>query len=343
MKYPIAIISNDWHLKEDNIQQVMNLMYQKVELARETGCRKLCILGDVFHSRKGQSQQVLNAFRNIIKDILTCDHREVYCIAGNHDKTDAESPQSFLTPFSDMKHFSLIDRLDVCYADSKVFIVAAPYFKEEMFICDLENEKWIDVTAKGRKKVLFTHIAFNGSVNNDGTTIENSINKNLFKKFDLVLSGHYHNAQRVYDSVFHLPSICQNNFGEDETKGFTILYDDLSMDFHQADFKQYKTIVLTCDEFLRNKKGHFQQYADKCSLRIRITGSKEQLESIDTSDLKSAGIKVERVAQDIEYEHISEEIVRIDHKSMIDKFQEFCKREGLNVEEGIEFLKQIEQ
>ena len=57
-------------------------------------------------------------------------------------------------------------------------------------------------------------------MNNDGSSVESSIRPSLFKDWGLVLSGHYHDYQELSDNVVHLGSLTQNNFGEDENKGF---------------------------------------------------------------------------------------------------------------------------
>lgn len=42
--------------------------------------------------------------------------------------------------------------------------------------------------------------------------------------------GHYHDYQQVGSNIFHLGSLQQNNFGEDESKGFWMLYDDCTVE-----------------------------------------------------------------------------------------------------------------
>jgi exonuclease SbcD len=173
------------------------------------------------------------------------------------------------------------------------------------------------------------------------------INQELVEDFDLVLSGHYHNKHRVYQNTYHLPSICQNNFGEDYDKGFTILYNDLQFETVNSEFKMYRSLKWNCDVNNPNKIVNFVlKEMDKNPghhFKIQITGSKVELESLDVTKLKEAGVKVEKIPNDVERTEISQEVVTLTHQSMIDKFKDFCEQEGLDFEKGMKYLKQIEE
>lgn len=75
--------------------------------------------------------------------------------------------------------------------------------------------------AASAPKVLLSHTALTGSVNNDGSKVTSKITPKLLKEtFTRVYLGHYHNAQEVSQGIYHLSSIRQNNFGEDPGKAF---------------------------------------------------------------------------------------------------------------------------
>jgi len=344
MKKPVAIISSDWHLKDDNAEQIIDLAKQKAELADKLDVKNLIILGDVFHSRKAQSQYVLNTFRTILKNILLYHGRTVYAIRGNHDSIEHEGEMSFLTPFSDIENFKLIEVPETIWINGIDFSFI-PYFKEDILARYIKETLDFEKRISCAPKVLLTHTAFKGSRNNDGTEMDSKINYDLVKDFDLVISGHYHNMQQVYKNCWHLPSIQQNNHGEDYNKGFCVLFDDLSFEIERSKFKMYHTQILSANDTELHKK---MQYAIKQKeetgdyYRTRIEGSKAQLESIDTSELKNAGIKVEKIANDEAYEAPGQ-ITTIDHKSMVQMFKDFCEKEGISYEEGIEYFKCIEQ
>ena len=86
-KRPIAIFSTDWHIKDDNIEQIIDLVTQQCELAKELKVTTLICLGDVFNSRKSQTLQCLGAFERIL-NIVYDYNLMLLSIPGNHDKTN---------------------------------------------------------------------------------------------------------------------------------------------------------------------------------------------------------------------------------------------------------------
>lgn len=64
----------------------------------------------------------------------------------------------------------------------------------------------------------------------DGTEVKSELKPSMFEMFKKVYLGHYHNYQRVGSNIYHLGSVQQNNFGEDEKKGFWLLDSDLEVD-----------------------------------------------------------------------------------------------------------------
>lgn len=92
------------------------------------------------------------------------------------------------------------------------------------------NEYILDFPEIEGIDVLFGHFAVTGSRNNDRSVVENNIKPSSFKDFKKVYLGHYHDYQQVGSNIFHLGSLQQNNFGEDESKGFWMLYDDCTIE-----------------------------------------------------------------------------------------------------------------
>ena len=81
MKKPIALFSNDWHLKKDNIDKIKDLVNQKCELAKKLYLFRVYVLGDVFDSRKSQTLDVLKAFEEIL-DIFKYHNIQCFMFPG---------------------------------------------------------------------------------------------------------------------------------------------------------------------------------------------------------------------------------------------------------------------
>ena len=337
MRKPIAIISTDWHLNENNAVQLLNIADEEVALAKKLGVEYVVWLGDVFDSRTSQRQELLNCLDAII-DTHTSEGLRIHCIPGNHDKTNYRDNESFLTPYRYHPGFHLYE----CETGVMLNNVAAyfvPFYQQNVWI---EHFKKIRGLAHGDASVLFSHTAIEGSINNDGSVVESSIKASMFKDFDRVFLGHYHNAQQPARNVFHLPSVAQNNFGEDEEKGFTILYDDLTFETVKSDFKPYRSITLDAGTVTRDdiKSVVEDAKSENFYMRVVLTGTQEQVKGVDRKMLQAAGVNVKVKYDDVEVTETQEQAVvkELSGTDIKDKFIKFCEANSYDVEEGLLLL-----
>lgn len=340
MKNPIAIISTDWHLNDNNALQLLNIAEEEVALAKRLGVDSIIWLGDMFDSRVSQRQDLLNCLDAII-DIHTQNGLWVHCIPGNHDKTNYKENDSFLTPYRFHPNFHLYEN-EYGGLIKNVAAYFVPFYQQDVWI---EHFKKIRGLGRGDKSVLFSHTAIEGSINNDGSTVESSIKASMFEHFDRVFLGHYHNAQQPARNVFHLPSVAQNNFGEDENKGFTVLYDDLSFETIQSDFKPYRSITLDAGIVTRSDINNAVEEAKSGNAYVRVvlTGSQEQMKGVDRKKLQAAGVSVKVKYDDVEVTDTPEQMTAVKELSGADikeKFVKFCEANSYNVEEGLSLLKE---
>ena len=333
LEIPIALLLSDLHLREDNTDLIISIAQQAANVCNERGIKNIFVLGDVFHSRKAQTENTLNTLEYILNN--TWHGLDIVILVGNHDKTNQSMEKSFLTPFKHIRNVNVVEFCDhLIIGDINCVFVS--YFPEELqsgFI-----SRYVDMYLnKNGKTVLLTHTAFNGAVNNDGSKQETKINYELVKPFDLCLSGHFHDAQNVYSNTYHLPSICQNNFGEDDLKGFTVLYSDLSMEHVQSNFKPYKTHTFEAKYF---RPDVFVPIENEYT-RIILHGTKSELEALDLTELKTKVNKIEKHPTDAERHEVVEEVITIDNKGMIDRFTEWAEENNLSVKEGLEILNKV--
>lgn len=336
MKQPLAIISTDWHIKADNKESILSIAEQEIQLAQNCGVNTIMWLGDMFDSRTSQSQELLT-FMDSILNMYYLAGLTVHCIPGNHDKTDYGDDKSFLTVFKYHPNFHLHEELDMFVLGQYKFWLM-PFYRQNVYL-----EKFEMCTPLGQC-VLFSHTAIQGSINNDGSKVESSIKASLFKGFEKVFLGHYHNRQQPAKNIFHLPSVQQNNFGEDEDKGFTVLYDDLSFELVKSVFKPYKEIVvdartITSEELVELSKSSI----DGVNLRLTFTGDKQAMKKIDRKKFTAAGISVQVKYDDVNVDEVDEHqnIIAMTGTSIAEKFEEFCKEKGYDYIKGYELLKEI--
>lgn len=336
MKQPLAIISTDWHIKMENRESILDIAKQEIQLAQERGVDTIIWLGDVFDSRTSQSQELLTMVDSIL-NMYYLAGLTIHCIPGNHDKTDYGSDKSFLTVFKYHPNFHLHETPDVVDFGSVKFWFM-PFYRQDVYL-----DRFQMYMPLGRC-VLFSHTAISGSINNDGSKVESSINASLFKGFEKVFLGHYHNRQQPAKNIFHLPSVQQNNFGEDENKGFTVLYDDLSFELVKSVFKPYREIVVDARTVTSEELAELSKSSvDGVNLRLTFTGDQQAVKKIDRKKFATVGINVQVKYDDIDVEDTGEQqgVVVLDGSSISELFEEFCKEKGYNYAKGYELLKKI--
>lgn len=336
MKKPIAIISTDWHIQSKNIEDIQRLITEKCQLAQKLNVKYLICLGDVFESRVSQREDVLNAFK-VILDTINVYELKLFIIPGNHDKTNYDSESSFLLPYETHPSVDLVSDIgDVTISGVDLYFI--PFFNDSEWLSRFDR-----ISPVENKSILFTHIAVTGSVNNDGTHVSSSISPKIFSKFDKVFSGHYHNQQKVGKNFYHLPSLQQNNFGEDSEKGFTVLYDDLSHELVKSSFKEFVKIKIDIDNVTDDELNSLKRkYKNSDSnVRFEFIGSEDKLKSLKKDDFTSLGIDIKtsskEIINDIEYIETAE-IVEHNKETITEAFKDFCEKEGYNFEQGLNYL-----
>jgi len=350
----LTIISTDWHIKPSNTEQIIGLIQQKIELAKRSNVDKLICLGDIFQSRQAQPLSVLKCFEHIL-DMINKADMDLYCIAGNHDKTDYSSPDSFLDQFKWHPAFYFISTERVTLSIGGWEFYFLPYYEESKWVSELAAilGDWIGL-AHGKKltgkEILLSHQALYGSVNNDGSKIENSIKPSVFKDFYKVFLGHYHNQQQIDKNIFHLPSLQANNFGEDNDKGFTVFYDDGSHELVNSEFPEYHTIKIDLDRVSKQelndiKKDGATLIKDSgANIRFKFEGSEDKVKAIKQEEFTVFGIDVKKehktIIKSIEKAETGE-IVIYTERTILEKFDKFCEEEEYdNVEYGRKCLTQ---
>jgi exonuclease SbcD len=337
MKKAIALIITDTHLGDNNHDQNTRVYIEALKLARKLKLKSVEHAGDLFHSRKAQTQRNLNHLGEMFL-LFQKAKIELNIVIGNHDKTEYSSPNSFLDsyihhPFINIFPFGSIRQLE------KVTITYASYFSDDEYVEHLNKLKAHEINITN---VLITHIGVNGAVMNNGTVIETKINADLFKDYDLTLIGHYHDAQSISSKIKYIGASIQHNFGERPEKGATILYDDLSIETVNFDLPKFKAFKIKATDLtmkdIEDLKDAAKENGDH--LRIILTGTKAEIASIDKQRLLISGIDVKSEQELIEKEEIEELIVAFTDTSLLGAFDEFCLKNKLNVKEGLKYLKQ---
>lgn len=336
-KEALAIIITDTHLKESNIEVSKSIFKQAIALAKEHEQHFVIHMGDVFESRKAQTIVLLNAFKEILA-MFKQARMELVVIPGNHDKTNYDSKESFLDVFEHTPGCCLYSEPHSLDGDGATFHFM-PFFSDDVYV-----EKFPKlIVEKGRQNILFTHIGVSGAVMNNGIAVETKISQSLFDPFDLVLIGHYHDAQIFRHNIQYTGASLQHNFGESPEKGATVVYDDLTTERVFFDFPRFLAYEINADQLtVQDIKDFEKEIKEKGDhLRIVLTGSEASIKAVDKQRLLVAGIDV-ATKQDIISQHeVEESVVAFTDQSLMASFKEYCKKNGLEYPTGAKYLKKV--
>jgi exonuclease SbcD len=344
---PVAITITDTHLHKENGEQVIDIFNQCFDLAQELKVKKVFHVGDFFTNRMGQTLRTLKIAKKIFKEAKR-RKIELHIIAGNHDKTDQTIDDSYIDIF-EYEGVYVYDSgwgyLDL----ENMYVFFIPYYTTEKYIQILDD---LCTSIMERQDlysevplVLLTHQAIDSVINNDGSRVESDIKIGLFDQFTNVLVGHYHNKQQISDNITYIGSSHPQNFGEDNDKGFTILYEDGSIEHIVAQFPQYHKFYFDCKEKQKIEE-HFQQYKNSNDfVRFIFQGSVADFVAIDENKFKQNRIDVKfENKEQLKYIESVEnsEYIEFDKKEIMKSWIEYCKLNDVPVDKRNRGMKLIQ-
>jgi len=307
MKQPIAVSITDTHLSENTIEINISIFKQAFNICDELGVKSLLHLGDIFNSRKGQPEQVLNTWKSILDEAA---ERQIiiYAIPGNHDKTDLTSDASFLDAFDGHPAFKVL-KAGQMFSNEFVDLYFLPYYDEKLVYVE-KLKAIIENMAQGRISILCTHVGIEGSFTNKGAKKESEVTSNKFNEFTYVIIGHYHNRQVLEGGkIIYTGSGYQANFGEDRNKGVIVIYDTENkneiFDFLQLDFPEYITVDVLPEDITKELVDSVKLKQLEANIRIRVQGEVSEEKKHLVVLLQDTGAKVLIEKESFEVQNIS--------------------------------------
>lgn len=286
---PIAVLITDTHLDEDNFDLVKSAHKQAIAIAKKYKLKSVYHLGDHFESRTSQSLAILLGMSKII-DLYEESGIVLYSIAGNHDKTDQSVSESYIDIYKS-DWFKNVDGQIIKGENVEFHFLS--YYEEGKY-----QEKLAELQNKSKGKipaVLLTHYGIDGVLNNDDRAVESNVKANSFKFYKRVFIGHYHNASNPTKTIHYIGSTDPRNFGEDDKKGATVIYSDLTFKQERFKFKSYKKIVIEDFDF-DSVDELIKAHSDEDShIKLEFVGARDKLIKVDKKKLNDAGIQVTTV------------------------------------------------
>lgn len=334
MKKPLFIIFNDAHLKPGNEEETLLSVRHMISYSLTNHISMVIFAGDLFHSRSNQKESVLNACDKIF-ELINEAGLQFVIFPGNHDKTTYTSYTSFLDVYRFHPNVLFTDRLMNIEVGGKT-ITLLPFFDDSMLVPMLEEASGGDI--------LISHFEMAGSSHLGQVSEKSSITRKTLKKWKKTYLGHYHNTHEITPDIIHLPSLRQQDFGEDNVKGFSVIYEDLSYEVIQGVFKSFTKVVLNIDTLTTPEiKALIKTYAHSSdTIRFELIGEESKLKALDKEQFKGTGIDI-KLKYEKKYATVSEEdapklIKKFDMGQVVTTFKEFCIEKGYDHEIGLTYL-----
>lgn len=219
-------------------------------------------LGDVFDRRKYVNFHTLHQARSYFFDRLNKDYK-TWMLVGNHD-TYYKNTNEVNSPSLLLNSFKNIHCISTPYETSfnGVSILMLPWICQDNYV-DVMNS--INVS---RSQICVGHFEINGFEMYKGSVCDDGLSRDVFSKFDLVISGHFHTKSK-HDNIVYTGTPYEMTWSDfNDPKGFHILdtltrelsfvenpykifnrvfYDDLNNDMNSIlvdDFSKYTDAIV---------------------------------------------------------------------------------------------------
>lgn len=340
------LLLNDIHISKDNIPEYLTNWHEALEICVTHGVKEIVFGGDMFQSRSSQTLDVLLAVHDSLLEAERSGIR-VLLANGNHDKVNQESVRGYCHVFDQHSNVTMADTFYTVTREDWDFVFhVGAYFPENGTFSERLKEWYSTGTVAGRLNYLYIHEGINGAL---GQPNDNELPAKIFKDFDRVFVGHYHNRTKVAPNIEYIGSSRQANFGEDEEKGYTLIYTDGSTEFVRNCVNvRYQIIDVAADQVNTHLKDRLDEIrADgRYRTKVRVYGTVAQTSAIRKEELLKAGAnKVEIVSEEsvIMGAAVSSRLFeKFDSSKIQDSYMDFChEKEVEDVEFGLTYLSKI--
>ena len=321
---------------------------EAIDICRKMDVKEIAIGGDLFFSRAAQTLDVLLAVHDAL--LTAAEHGIHVTIAeGNHDKVNLENERGYCHVFDQHSNVLVCDEyVSLPLGDDCRFVLhMMGYFPEDGSFCTRLDRLKEEALDPKRLNFLYIHEGINGALAQPN---DKELPAKIFEDFDKVFVGHYHNRTIIDKTrIEYIGSSRQHNFGEDEEKGYTVIYTDGSHEFikNQANTR-YRVIDVAAERAGLHLMDELREIdADgRYKVKVRVHAPQAAMKSVDKAALLDAGAtKVELIADD-------EEMLEVAASSLFEKFdshriretyEEFCREKQIDdVAIGLEYLSKIE-
>lgn len=344
MKDAIALLINDIHVSKDNIAEFQLNWDEMCTICERENIMDIVVGGDMFTSRASQTLATLLAVKNNLHNLVAKD-LYITIAEGNHDKVNPEATEGYNHLWGGLEHVSIVDTYkSLIWDDCDFALLVISYFPENgSFLQVLDTavaetlKLQADVIKSKSDIILYIHEGVHGALGD--FDIDNELPQEPLSGFKAVLCGHYHNRTKIKGTnIEYIGSSRQHNFGEDENKGYTILYSDGSYEFVKNQVNtRYRTIEIGADEVEDFELDGDTRYKNK--VKVKCTGKQAKL--FDKQKLLDLGFdKVEMIAENELPKEVAASGIqeKYDMTGIKKEYRNYCNEISIDSKLGIKYL-----
>ena len=222
----IALITDThWGVRNDNIAFMDNSKKFLDEIffpyLDTNNVRTVVHLGDLVDRRKYINFNTALRLREDFLHPLFERNIVLHIIAGNHDtyfkNTNRVNALSELVDQRYSDKFTIYDRFPREVEFDNLTVLMMPW------ICDENRQITLDKIKSTPAQIVFGHLELAGFEMYKGSMVSHGDDRNLFSRFDMVLSGHYHHRSSD-GTIYYLGSHSEFTWSDyNDPKGFHIL------------------------------------------------------------------------------------------------------------------------
>ena len=346
--YPCLLLLNDIHISKDNIPAFKANWQEAIDICRKMDVKEIAIGGDLFFSRAAQTLDVLLAVHDAL--LTAAEHGIHVTIAeGNHDKVNQENERGYCHVFDQHSNVLVCDEyVSLPLGEDCRFVLhMMGYFPEDGSFCTRLDRLKEEALDPKRLNFLYIHEGINGALAQPN---DKELPAKIFEEFDKVFVGHYHNRTIIDKTrIEYIGSSRQHNFGEDEEKGYTVIYTDGSHEFIKNQVNtRYRVIDVSAERAGLHLMDELREIdADgRYKVKVRVHAPQAAMKSVDKVALLDAGAtKVELIADDEEMLEVAASSLfeKFDSNRIRETYEEFCREKQIDdVAIGLEYLSKIE-
>lgn len=283
----IALIT-DQHFGVRNDSPVFHDFFEKFYIdfffpyLADNGITQIIDLGDTFDRRKYINFYSLSRSRKYYYDELTRRNLKLTSIVGNHvipyrNTLSLNALDLLLNEYTNVTNIS--EPKEVVFDNTKIVLVP--------WICDDNQEQTMKLLETTDAQIVLGHLELGGFEMYKGVVADGHTDTELFSKFDVVCSGHYHHRSSK-GNIHYLGCPYEMTWADyNDPKGFHIFdtdtreltfvenpyrmfhklfYDDIGKtlnDITDTDFSQYKNTFIKVIVKSKTNPYWFDMYIDK--------------------------------------------------------------------------------